>query len=186
MDISLFQWGQFLTLLMIAVALGMDAFSLGIGVGMIGMRVREVFRVSATIGLFHVAMPLIGILIGISLSEVIGDVAVMLGGAVLTLLGLHMLWGGIFQSEQPSLLKTNGLGLLLFAFSVSLDALSVGFSFGLMNVNRLLAVSLFGLIGGMMAGCGLLLGRHVSGWMGGYSELMGGLILIVFGIKFML
>lgn len=185
MDITLFQWGQFLTFLMIAVALGMDAFSLGVGVGMVGMRLREVVGVSITIGLFHVVMPLVGILIGMYLSDLVGDIAVLVGGAVLTLLGLQMLWNGIWGGTARGMLHKSGIGLLLFSFSVSLDALPVGLSFGLLNVNRLLAVSMFGLIGAIMAGCGLLLGRSVGGWLAGYGELLGGLILLVFGIKFM-
>ncbi|MGC5325671.1 manganese efflux pump MntP family protein [Brevibacillus sp. SYSU BS000544] len=186
MDITLFQWGQFLTLLMVAGALGMDAFSLGIGVGMVGMRLKEILKVSITIGLFHVGMPLLGIGIGIYLSDKIGDIAVIIGGGVLMILGLHMLWNGFFRSEETSVMQTKGLGLFLFAFSVSLDALSVGFSFGLVEVNTFLAVSLFGVMGGMMAGCGLLLGRSFGGWLGEYSEVLGGIILLVFGIRFML
>jgi putative Mn2+ efflux pump MntP len=185
-DLALFHWGQFLTLLMIAFALSMDAFSLGIGVGMVGIRLREILKVSLTIGLFHIFMPLVGIVIGVYLSEVIGDIAVFTGGALLMAIGIHMLWNGFVQGEEKSMLQTKGFGLLLFAFSVSLDALTVGFSFGLIAVNKLLAVSLFGLMGGAMAYFGLLLGRSVGGWLGEYSEVLGGLILFVFGLKFML
>ena len=183
MDITLFQWGQFLTLLMVACALGMDAFSLGIGVGMVGMRFRDILKVSITIGLFHIGMPLLGIFIGIYLSEMIGDIAVLIGGGILMVLGLHMLWNGFFRSEEGSVMQTKGLGLFLFAFSVSLDALSVGFSCGLLDVNIFLAVCLFGIMGGLLAGCGLLLGRRVGSWLGEYSEVLGGIILLVFGIR---
>ena len=186
MDITLFHWGQFLTLLMVACALGMDAFSLGIGVGMVGMRMREIMKISITIGLFHIGMPLLGIAIGIYLSDKIGDIAVLIGGGILMILGLHMLWNGFFRSADSSVMQTKGLGLFLFAFSVSLDALSVGFSFGLIEVNIFLAVILFGLMGGMMAGFGLLVGRSFGSWLGEYGEVLGGIILLVFGIRFML
>ncbi|MGE5700916.1 MAG: manganese efflux pump MntP family protein [Clostridia bacterium] len=184
MDITLFQWGQFITLLMISLALGMDAFSLGIGVGMVKLRLREVLSISLTIGLFHVAMPLVGIWIGHTLSSVVGDIAVLIGGGVLMALGVHMLWSGFKQNGvQQGQIYTRGFGLILFATSVSLDALSVGFSFGLIEVNQLLAVTLFGVTGGIMAGCGLMLGRRVGGWLGEYSEMIGGVILILFGCK---
>lgn len=186
MEIALFQWGQLLTLLMVAFAISMDAFSLGVGVGMVGIRLREILKVSLTIGLFHIAMPLVGIFIGVYLSEIVGDIAVIIGGAVLIAIGLHMLWNGVFRTEEKSILKTKGVGLILFAFSVSLDAMTVGFSFGLIEVNKILAVSLFGLMGAAMAYFGLLLGRSVGGWLGEYSEVLGGLILFVFGLKFML
>ncbi|WNC14546.1 manganese efflux pump MntP family protein [Brevibacillus brevis] len=186
MDHVLFQWGQFLTLLMIAFALSMDAFSLGIGVGMVGIRLREILKVSITIGLFHIGMPIVGIAVGAYLSDLVGDIAVFIGGGVLMAIGMHMLWNGFVNGDQKSMLKTKGFGLLLFAFSVSLDALTVGFSFGLIEVNKLLAITLFGIMGGAMSYCGLLLGRSVGGWLGDYSELVGGLILFCFGLKFML
>jgi len=186
LDQVLFQWGQFLTLLMIAFALSMDAFSLGIGVGMVGIRLREILKVSITIGLFHVAMPVIGIFVGAYLSDLVGDIAVFIGGGVLMAIGMHMLWNGFIHGDQRSVLKTKGFGLLLFAFSVSLDALTVGFSFGLIEVNRILAIALFGIMGGAMSYFGLLLGKSVGGWLGDYSELVGGLILFCFGLKFIL
>lgn len=102
------------------------------------------------------------------------------------LIGLHMLWNGLIHGDQKSVLKTRGIGLLLFAFSVSLDALTVGFSFGLIEVNKILAISLFGIMGAAMSYFGLLLGRSVGGWLGDYSELVGGLILFCFGLKFVI
>ncbi|WP_019121066.1 manganese efflux pump MntP family protein [Brevibacillus massiliensis] len=187
MEDHLFHLGQFLTLLMIAVALGMDAFSLGIGVGIGGMRLRDVLKVSIAIGLFHICMPLIGIFVGLFLSGLIGHIADYLSGAILILLGIHMLWNAVLRSPaEKSTIRTSGLGLLLFSFTVSLDALSVGLSFGLIEVNTILAVGLFGLIGGFMAGCGLMLGRSIGNWLGAHSEMLGGLILLAVGCKFII
>jgi putative Mn2+ efflux pump MntP len=131
-------------------------------------------------------MPIVGIFVGAYLSDLVGDIAVFMGGGVLMVIGLHMLWNGFVNGDQKSVLRTKGFGLILFAFSVSLDALTVGFSFGLIEVNRLLAITLFGIMGGAMSYFGLLLGRSVGGWLGDYSELVGGLILFCFGLKFML
>lgn len=186
MEAAVFLWGQFLTLLLIAIALGMDAFSLGIGLGMVGLRLRKIVNISVMIGFFHIAMPLLGIVIGTYLSDIVGDIAIYIGGGILILLGVHMLWSVFFGENEGSLIKTTGLGLILFAFSVSLDALSVGFSLGLMAVNKWLAVSLFGIIGGMMACAGLMVGKSVGGWLGEYSEIIGGVILLIFGLKFIL
>ncbi|QDX91653.1 manganese efflux pump [Brevibacillus laterosporus] len=186
MEAAVYLWGQFLTLLLIAIALGMDAFSLGIGLGMVGLRLRKILNISVMIGFFHIAMPLLGIVIGTYLSDIVGDIAIYIGGAILILLGVHMLWSVFFGENEGSLIKTTGLGLILFAFSVSLDALSVGFSLGLMAVNKWLAVSLFGIIGGLMACAGLMVGKSVGGWLGEYSEIIGGVILLIFGLKFIL
>jgi len=180
------QWGQFYTILMIGVALGMDAFSLGIGMGMMGVRLRTIGKVSAVIGFFHIIMPLLGIVCGIFLSSLIGNVATFIGGLILCFLGANMLWGSFFRGEEAPTFQTRGLGLLLFALSVSLDALSVGFSFGLFDVDITLAVLMFGLLGMLMAGAGLFIGRKLGSRLGNYGEAMGGAILLAFGIKFLL
>jgi len=181
------QWGELITLLMIGTALGMDAFSLGIGMGMSGIRLLTILKVSLTIGIFHIVMPLIGIGLGLFLTSYVGHVAAYIGGMILVALGLHMLWNAFFGGKERSpLLKTTFWGLLLFSFSVSLDALSVGFSFGLFRVNVMLAVSIFGLMGMVLAAAGLLLGRRVGSWFGEYSEIFGAVILLGFGIKFLL
>ncbi len=184
---DIFQWGQFITLVMIAVALGMDALSLGIGIGMMGVRLRTVLRISLTIGFFHVVMPLVGILIGVYLTSMIGDIATVIGGLILCLLGIHMLWNSFSDTVHTfSTARTAGISLFLLAFSVSLDALSVGLSFGLFAIDAIFAVIVFGIIGTIMAGIGLMLGRKMGDWLGQYGEAFGGMILLIFGIKFLI
>lgn len=56
--------GELLTIALMAAALGMDAFSLGIGIGMRGVRSMEIFRISLLVALFHFVMPLLGIVAG--------------------------------------------------------------------------------------------------------------------------
>lgn len=187
MQWDIIQWGQFYTILMIGFALGMDAFSLGIGMGLVGLRLRAIAKVSIIIGLFHVVMPLIGIASGMFLTKVVGNVATFIGGLILCFLGANMLWGSFFREEDANnRYPTTGLGIILFALSVSMDALSVGFSFGLFEVDVAMAVILFGLLGMLMACSGLLLGRHVGPRLGGFGEAIGGAILMAFGLKFLL
>ncbi|WP_369405460.1 manganese efflux pump MntP [Aneurinibacillus tyrosinisolvens] len=183
---EILQWGEFITISLIGMALGMDAFSLGIGMGMGGIRLLTVLKVSIITGIFHVFMPLIGIVLGMFLTSLVGNVATYMGGSILILLGLHMMWNSFFSKEKSPLLKTTIWGLMLFSLSVSLDALSVGFSFGLFNVNVTMAVLVFGILGTLLSAAGLLLGRKVGSWLGEYSEVLGGLILFSFGVKFLL
>ena len=189
MDILL-QWGEFTTLLLMALALGMDAFSLGLGMGMLKLSRREISRISLTIGAFHVLMPLLGMAAGIYLARVVGDVTRWAGALLLIGLGLHMVWnsfsGDEDDSETRAASKTAGLGLMLFALSVSLDSLSVGFSLGTFGASVGLAVALFGICGALMAATGLTVGSKVSHLFGEYGEAIGGAVLVAFGIKFLL
>ncbi|UOF91598.1 manganese efflux pump MntP family protein [Fodinisporobacter ferrooxydans] len=176
---------QFITLLLVAIALGMDAMSLGLGIGMKGLRNVEIAKISLTIGIFHVIMPLIGMFLGLYLHKIVGDITQLFGAILLIVFGLQMLYHAIRPDHAPEISKTAGWGLLLFAMSVSVDALSVGFSLGLFEVHIGLVVTLFGIVGASMAAIGLAIGTRVSQLLGTYSEVLGGLILLVFGLKFL-
>jgi len=178
--------GQFLTLLLMAFALGLDAFSFGIGIGMKGIRLLDILKISVVIGLFHIFMPLIGFFMGNYFSSLLGGITSSVGGTLLIVLGLHMVYSAI-RGETVRIVDHRSLwGLILFAFLVSIDSFSVGVSLGLVASDLVLAVFLFGAFGGGMSIIGLLLGRKIGGWVGGYSEAIAGSILLIFGLKFLL
>ncbi|SDS96372.1 Putative Mn2+ efflux pump MntP [Paenibacillaceae bacterium GAS479] len=181
--------GQLLTLLIMALALGMDAFSLGVGIGMRGIRLLDILKLSAIIGLFHVIMPLVGIVAGQYMSLLLGHVAALTAGLLLILLGGHMLIAS-FRGDggaTPSFVdhRTTG-GLMLFALSVSVDSFSVGISLGMFAADVVMTILLFGLAGGLMSVLGLLVGRRIGRSLGSYGEAAGGAILLTFGILFLL
>ncbi|MFC4077351.1 manganese efflux pump MntP [Salinithrix halophila] len=187
MELSLPQWGQLFTLSMVAIALGMDAFSLGIGMGMKGVLHRQIVTISGTIGLFHILMPLTGIMIGRYLGTFVENIAVMVGGGLLCFLGINMVWQAFRDSREATIFDTGRtLGVLLFSVSVSLDSLSAGLSLGLFEADVWLTVVLFGLAGGLMAGAGFFLGQSVGGWIGDYGEAVGGVILFFLGLRFLM
>ncbi len=180
------QLGELLTLGLLALAMGMDAFSISLGLGMRRVRLRKLTEISLLIGLFHMLMPMLGIVMGKYLSEFIGDLAIYIGGSILILFGVHMIFSSFFAEKWPAWTGTTGLGLLLFSLGVSMDSFSVGLSLGLFAVNTLLAILLFGLSGLIMTATGLFIGGKIGYRMGDYGEAVGGMILVAFGIKFLL
>lgn len=183
---DLFSWGQLLTLMIMAIAISMDAFSLGVGVGTIGIRHRHMLKLSFVIGLAHLLMPLVGILSAQVLSRYVGIFATYIGGGLLIIMGLHMLWSAFSGVKLVRFVPIHGIALFVFAFSVSIDALSVGFSLGLFSANTWLTVILCGFWGMTLTMLGLLIGKHVGYWLGRYGETLGGLVLCILGLKFIL
>ncbi|WP_236838681.1 manganese efflux pump MntP family protein [Caldalkalibacillus salinus] len=177
--------GELLTLLFVSLALAMDSFSVSIGLGMRGIRLRHLLKISIINGLFHFFMPLLGALIGQYLSGYMGSLAVTIGGIILIFIGLHMILGSIFDDVEEPSINTTLPGIALFAFGVSLDAFSVGLPFGLFSASLWLMVTLFGITASILTALGLLIGRKVGGWIGQYSEIFGGFVLLVFGVKFL-
>lgn len=170
------------TLTIMAFALAMDAFSVSIGMGMFKLRLRQIFKIGITIGFFHVWMPLLGIVTGKLLSEKFGEIATYIGGGLLLILGVQMIWSG-FKKDESSLITPVGIGLFLFGFTVSLDSFSVSLTLGIYGAKTMLVLTCFGITATILTWIGLLIGRKVQGWLGSYSEALGGSILLAFGIK---
>lgn len=174
--------GELITLLIMAFALGMDAFSVGLGMGMYKLRLRQIFKIGITIGIFHIWMPVVGMIAGKFLSEKFGTIASLLGGLLLIFLGVHMIWSSL-KKGQESVITPAGFGLLLFALGVSLDSFSVGLTLGIYGAKTIMVVICFGMVATVLTWLGLLIGKNVQGWLGLYSEALGGSILLAFGIK---
>lgn len=180
---TLDQVGELISLLFMATALGMDAFSVSLGLGMQALRLKRIFIVGITIGVFHIAMPFIGIVLGRFISTKLEGVAVLAGGLLLVGLGVQMVLNSFNHESENKMIRPTGIGLLLFALSVSLDSFSVGLSLGMSGVKTFLALMLFGAASTVLTWTGLLLGRKVQGLLGVYSEILGGSILCAFGLK---
>src|SRR5690606_32698800 len=84
--------GQLLSLLFIAIALGFDSFSLGLGIGMRGIRLLDIVKLGTVIGVFHMVMPIGGMMMGEIVSGLLGDLTNMAAGILLMLLGCHMVY----------------------------------------------------------------------------------------------
>ena len=178
--------GQWMTIMIMAVALGMDAFSLGIGIGLKGIRRLDILKLGAVIAFFHIVMPLMGMFMGQYVGSLLGHVATSVGGGLLLLLGGHMVYNSLRSGETMPFDYRSLWGMMLFALSVSIDSFSVGVSLGMFVSDIALTVLSFGLLGGLMSVLGLMLGRTVSHSLGGYGEACGGIILLIFGIMFLI
>lgn len=186
MSIGAAETGQFLALLAIGFALGLDAFSLGIGIGLRGIRKLDILKLGLVVALFHMIMPLIGMAAGQAVSSLLGGVAAKAGGLLLLLLGGSMIYGSFRGGQQVTLDHRTAAGLLLFAFGVSIDSFSAGVSLGIFAADLLVTMLVFGFFGGAMSVAGLLLGRSVGRGLGEYGEACGGAILFAFGVMFLI
>jgi putative Mn2+ efflux pump MntP len=82
--------------------------------------------------------------------------------------------------------KTNADGwasLLVLTISVSIDALTVGFSLGTIQAPILFTVMIMGVIAGTMTMLGFKGGRIFSRVVGSYSQVVGGLVLLALAFR---
>lgn len=183
----------------VAVALGADAFSLSLAIGLSGIRRSMMLRLSVVVAAFHVVMPLVGMMLGEALGSILGRYASLIGALILIGLGGRMLYkvfrpstehyplgearDALMHKKLSTENSLRGFGIYVFAASVSLDALSVGFSLGTIKTDVFITVLIIGTIAGLMTGTGLSLGRVLGTWLGDKAELLGGLALVLIGVK---
>lgn len=175
---------EFLTILLLAVSLSMDTFSLSLCYGTMNISRKKTYLLSSIVGLFHFIMPLIGLNIGNIIMEHIildGKYIILL---ILTIIGIDMIISSIKNEEKNFLLGIGGI--LLFAFSVSLDSFSTGLGLNLMTDNILLALSSFTIFSALFTFLGIKLGKKLSDKYGRIAGFIGGIILIILGIYFFL
>lgn len=173
--------GEIVSLLFMAFALGMDAFSVSLGMGMQLIRLKRIAFIGIVIGIFHIIMPFIGIMLGKAISGQIGDITIFIGSLLLIAIGAQMFFSS-FNHEAKKIIQPTGFGLILFAISVSLDSFSVGLSLGMSGVKTFIALLLFGGTSMVLTWAGMIAGKKVHGLLGVYSEMLGGSILCVFGL----
>jgi len=169
-------------ILLMSIALGLDGFSVSLGIGLQDIRLKRVAMIGFVIGLFHVMLPFVGMAIGQMLSRKVEHVTTVGGGFILVAIGAYMVFSA-FQAKNDFLVNPKGLKLLSVALIVSIDSLPVGISLGLSGVGTLLIIFSFGLFTMILSWIGLLIGKKAHSLLGTYSEMLGGIILFIYGIN---
>ena len=172
-----------LGLLIVSVSVGLSNFAGAIGIGLSGITARTRIRVGLAFGFFEALMPLIGLLLGQAVSGYIGGhVAGYVAGAILILTGAYTIWQGwgLERKEQPARLQTHSL--IVTAMALSIDNLAVGFALAVYHVQIVLAAVTMGVVSVVMSLLGLELGHRLGRRIEGWSEEVGGAMLILVGI----
>jgi putative Mn2+ efflux pump MntP len=171
-------------IIILALALAVDAFTVGAAVGLRHHSPRQIFRLSFHFGLFQALLPLIGILIGSALESVVAAFDHWLAFGLLLFVGGRMVLGALKGEEaEEGRDLTKGASLVILSLAVSIDALAVGFTFGVTGVPFVLPVVLIGLTAGVMTVLGMLLAERIGRTLGKGCELVAGLVLIGIGVK---
>lgn len=180
-----------LSLLLIAVALGMDAFAVAIGTGIVIKRLTfgPVFRLSFHFGLFQFMMPIIGWAAGRTISDYIVDYDHWIAFVLLAYIGSKMIWDSVKNSESDMFDDkdpTKGVTLVFLSVATSIDALAVGLSLAFLNIRILCPSVVIGIVAALMTVCGMVFGDLLGKMIGKKVGILGGLILIGIGIKILI
>lgn len=150
-----------LSILLIGVGLSMDAFAVSVTSGLTvkGFGPKHAALLGLYFGGFQFLMPLIGYLLGSTVSSFVSAYAPYISFFLLAFVGVKMLVEAIRGGEAAACTQLKHSQLLVMAIATSLDALAVGISFAFMDVPLLASCLVIGcttfvlcFIGGMVGG----------------------------------
>lgn len=181
--------GLFTTLLT-GFALAMDAFAVSVTRGMTLRKIKPfiAFKIAFFCGFFQGVMPFIGWFIGIRFQSYIIAVDHWIALFLLSFIGLKMIFEAYEDSRNPEITVTcddelDNKELIVLAIATSIDALAVGTSFAFLNVHIIPLCLSIGIITFILCFLGVMIGKILGPIFKNYSQIVGGIILILIGIN---
>ena len=187
---------EYLVVIMImSVALAMDAFAVAITLGMDGLAhtVRDRLKVSISFGFFQGLLFVIGI---VSLKFVSGEITTynhLIAGVILIILGVRMLKEA-FVSSKEEYIESHEMGfnkkkdlslklLAMFGIATSIDALAAGITYGLIYEQLILATIVIATIAFLFSYIGSTFGKTLGHMIGNKANIFGGVMIILLGVN---
>lgn len=170
---------ELFSIILIGFALSMDTFSLSLGVGMFGVTNKKALKLALIVGAMHFVMPFLGMILGDKLIQIFEIKYDILLGFILIIISLQMVVDIIRCEEEKFNLSL--IGMLAFAFGVSLDSFSLGLGLKAITSNIYLAMSVFAVCSFLFTYFGIVVGRVANKILGIYANILGAIILFVLG-----
>ncbi len=176
------------TIFLLALSLSMDAFAVSISNGLCysPYREKEMLATAFAFGAFQGIMPAIGYFVGTFLGPFIQSADHWIAFVLLGFIGGKMIWEAVRSWDEPASAapKAFSLRTLLFqAIATSIDALAVGISLAIMDVNIFLSAALIAIVTFTCSLIGAHIGKKCSSLLRQKAEILGGVILVGIGIK---
>jgi len=176
-----------LELLLVSLSMAMDAFTVSLGAGTSGVHngPRSRFRLSFHFGFFQFLMPVIGWLAGKTIEQYIQSFDHWVAFILLVFVGGRMIWSGSHpgQENKQNNDLSRGWTMVLLSIAVSIDALAVGLSLGLIGISIWYPAIVIGIVTALLSLAGLYIGDGLGRKFGTVMEIIGGLVLIGIGVR---
>jgi putative Mn2+ efflux pump MntP len=176
------------SLFTIALALSLDAFGVALCIGLNNQtRLRNKLGFIISFGTFQFLFSYIGAYAGFLFNTYVASMPSIIGGIIIAAVGVIMIKEGFENQGKCPLLKPKMYFIL--GASVSIDAMVVGFTV-LNNITKVVLFQNTLFIGGItlvMSTVAFVISRFLKRIevVGRYADYIGGIILIIFGLKMM-
>lgn len=162
-------------IILISVALGMDAFAVAIckGLSMKKMNWKKALIVGLYFGGFQAVMPMLGYFLGSRFEAIVTSIDHWIAFVLLAIIGGNMIKESFAKTQENCNDDTSFKTMLMLAIATSIDALAVGITFAFLNVNLVIAVILIGIITFALSIIGVKIGNVFGNRYEKKAELVG-------------
>jgi len=174
-----------ISIIAVAISLGMDCFAVCIAAGMSVRkgRLSVILRIALLFGLFQTGMTLLGWMGGSFILTWIEPFDHWVAAILLGFIGGKMIQEGVSGSDENTIDFYSLPVLLFLAVATSIDALAVGISFAVLQVQIFVPALCIGIGAFLMSGAGFFIGERFGGHIGSKAEILGGIVLILIGLR---
>ncbi|MBE6155601.1 MAG: hypothetical protein E7164_02450 [Firmicutes bacterium] len=169
-----------ITLILIGISLSMDTFSLSLSLGTFNINKKQCFLFSFIVGTFHFVMPLLGQLLGASVSSFLIVNPDKLLFIIFVFIAIEMLVELLSKEEKKY--DFSLLNMIIYGFSVSIDSLTVGIGLNSIISSNFLGPFLFSLFSFFFTFLGLVIGNYSYEKLGKASKILGLIIILILAL----
>jgi putative Mn2+ efflux pump MntP len=173
-------------IIIIALGLALDASAVSLVAAASGFAndSRSIFRLAFHFGLFQFLMPVMGWLLGVSFVSYFSAVDHWIAFGLLSFVGGRMCLSGLNPDlESYSNDPSRGFTLVMLSVATSIDALAIGLSLAMLEVNIWYPSVIIGIVTAILSFFSIMIGKKIGARIGKRMEIVGGIILIVIGIR---
>ena len=173
---------------LIAVALAMDAFSVSMTKGFTQKHLTksQIIYYGLFFGGFQFIMPILGYFCGNVIANIVESLAPIVGFILLLLIGLNMIRESLTGDDEDITDNFSFREVTLLAVATSIDAFAVGITIALLNDPLMISCAIIGIVAFIFSIIGIFIGKKLGDYVGDKFQILGGVILILIGIKILL
>lgn len=184
---------MFIELFLLGIGLAMDAFAVSVckGLGMRRLNKKQTLIIGLYFGGFQALMPLIGWLLGSQFQKYITSIDHWIAFILLSFIGGKMMIEAIREWNEEETVDVmdaplDHKNMLVLAVATSIDALAVGITFAFLDTPIIEAITIIGITTMVISIIGVVVGNFFGSRYKSKAEFIGGLILILLGLKILL
>lgn len=184
---------MFIELFLLGIGLAMDAFAVSVckGLGMRRLNKKQTLIIGLYFGGFQALMPLIGWLLGSQFQKYITSIDHWIAFILLSFIGGKMMIEAIREWNEEETVNVmdaplDHKNMLVLAVATSIDALAVGITFAFLDTPIIEAITIIGITTMVISIIGVVVGNFFGSRYKSKAEFIGGLILVLLGLKILL